>query len=460
MNFWRKPILVQLTLLSFTAMLLYNPAHAEQLPLTVSTGVSVHQDQIPIAYVDESEVDQLIWQLQSKGYVVKEGTLTQLEQLVQADDTEKTIDEPAEEEDNGKDHDKYLDQNNEKDKGKDVKDQPCEEQIEPREQKESQQQENARQQEKSEAQAGDKKDAENPPEENKVDCNKEEKDKDKGKDKADADADADAAQQGKNNNSSPETTPESEPESSQPPLSSQQPTATEPEPEPEPSEPPPPPTTTVQPSVSVNADVSYGTQGGSSDAAKVFFLLIGFVVVAAFIVYAGKYAYDIASGKDQKLWWEIIFNSTFMDTEPRQHGHFLGAKIATGFVSNELIQLALVGEVGNADVNLVLNEYVYPQVLNFSASYWMLGGAARMHLTDKMVNASYLYMELLGGTTANPATDTIGAARFGASFGINDNVRLGASIGAQYIGLNEDQGFVNDGDDYWFTLGLEIGARF
>jgi hypothetical protein len=437
MNFWRNSILVKLTLLFFTVMLLYNPAYAEQLPLNISSGVSHYQDKIPITYVDESEVDQLIWELQRKGYVVREGTLAQLEQLVQADDTSKTVDEPGEAKDTNKDSENNNEENTEKDK----KDQPCEKQVKSQErnnsqdqvtsqeEKRSQQQGQSQHQKKSGDQVGDKAGAEKPALENSVDCNKEK-------------AETGSEQQDQNKNGSPEV-------------------ATEPEPEPTELPPPPPqPTATVQPSVSVHADVSYGSQGGSSDAAKVFFLLIGFVVVAAFVVYAGKYAYDIATGKDHKLWWELIFNSTFMDTEPRQHGHFLGAKIATGFVSNELIQLALVGEVGNADVNLVLNEYFNPQVLNFSASYWMLGGAARMHLTDKMVNASYLYMELLGGTTSNSATDTIGAARFGASFGINDNVRLGASIGAQYIGLNEEQGFVNDGDDYWFTLGLEIGARF
>jgi len=227
-----------------------------------------------------------------------------------------------------------------------------------------------------------------------------------------------------------------------------------------PPAPQPQPAQTVQPHVSIEGNVSYGHSGGNGDAGKVFFLLIGVVVVAAFIVYAGKFVSDLVTNKEAKLWWEIIANSNFMDTNSGQHGDFYGVKLATGIVSSELFQLALIGEIGNADINLIINETTDPQVLDFSASYWMLGGAVRMHLTDKLVNASYLYLELMGGTTNDPVTDIIGAARMGASFGINDTIRLGGNIGAQYIGLNKDQGFRNTDNNYWYTVGLELGVRF
>ena len=396
MNLWRSSVLVKLTLFFFTVMLLYNPAYAEQVSFDIPPDVSVHQDQIPITYVNESEVGQLIWELQRKGYIVREGTLAQLEQLTQANDTQQVLDERAD----------VKDKNN--------KEIECEKEKSPNKTKSDQQVENK--------EGGDKRELANEKK-----CNQ-----DKTK--------LESEQQDQNKSGSPEPVTGSEPSES--------------------AVPPQQPTPTAQPSIYVNADLSYGTQGSSSDAAKVFFLLLGFVVVAAFVVYAGKYVADIVRNEDYKMWWEFIFNSSFMSTESRQHGNFYGAKLATGFVSSDLIQLALVGEVGNADINLVLNENSNPQVLNFSAPYWMLGGAARLHLTTKLVNASYLYLEFLGGTTNNSATGTISTARLGASFGIGDNLRLGASYGAQYIGLDEDQGYTNDNDNYWFTLGLEIGVRF
>lgn len=235
----------------------------------------------------------------------------------------------------------------------------------------------------------------------------------------------------------------------------------EPFPPPEHLPPPQPaPQTSVHTNVGIYADVSYGSGGGSSDAGKVFFIVAGFMVIAAFIVYAGKYISDLVSGKDVKVWWEFIFSNSYLNTRSGQHGRLNGLKVATGFVSSDLIQVALVGEVGNTDINLIINENTNPDVLDFSATYWMLGATARLHLTDKLVNASYLYLDFLGGQTDHGSTDFIGMARLGASFGVNDYLRLGASIGSFYIDLDEDQGFANDGDNYWTTFGFEIGVKF
>lgn len=230
--------------------------------------------------------------------------------------------------------------------------------------------------------------------------------------------------------------------------------------------PPPVPEPVPQPQVQTNvgifADVSYGSgRGSQSDVGKVFFIVAGFMVIAAFVVYAGKYISDLASGEEFDVWWEFIFSNTYLSTRSGQHGRFNGIKIGTGFVSSDLIQVALVGELGNADFDLVLDENSFnPVALDFSATYWLLGATARLHLSDKLVNASYLYLEFMGGQTDHGSTDTIGMARLGASFGINNHLRLGASIGSVYLGLDEDQGFANNGDNYWTTLGFEIGAKF
>ncbi|MGD8559833.1 MAG: hypothetical protein PVH04_09210 [Gammaproteobacteria bacterium] len=346
-----------------------------------------------MAYVDESEVDLLIWELQRKGYVVREGTMAQLELLAQASAKDKPSNQRADV------------------KGND----PSCTNTPLSKQPDSPRQDEGNGETEQSAPVGS------------VPCSQEPA----------------SEQYDQEERASTEFETGAEPEDpSQTPQPSQQP-ATHP-----------------QATIGVHADVSYGSHGHSGDAAKVFFLVAGIVVVAAFIVYAGNYVVDIVRGEDYQLWWEVIFNSTFLSADSGRHGDFYGAKIATGFVSNELFQLALVGEVGNADINLMLNRDTNPQRLDYSASYWLLGGAARLHLTDAMVNASYLYMEFMGGTTNESSTGTISVARVGASFGIGDTLRLGASYGAQYIGLNEDEGFTNDDDNYWFTLGVEIGARF
>jgi hypothetical protein len=436
MQLWRNAFLVKTTLLFFTFMLLCNPVYAQQdIPLatgaaSISVALPTDQNRLPVIYLSEEEAQQFTWQLESKGYAVREGTLAQLEQM--------TTESELQDEQEGQEERQEGQQKNASKK----KQADCET-------------------EKSEEQAGQPTFAES---ENHNDVVA---DENLQVEKKTTKEDCEPAQP----IPAGTTTTENEQQGAQmentiPPADfpdedfPDEDFPVEAEPVPPADYPPPPPPADVHAHVGVQANVSYSGGGNNSDLAKVFFIFAGVVVVAAFVVYAGKYIADIVSGKETRLWREVVFRSTFLSTKAGRHGEFYGARLATGFVSNELIQLALVGELGKTDLDLVLNEYTEPTPLNFSASYWMLGASARLHLTDAMVNASYLFLDFMGGSTSRSATDLIGAARFGVSFGLDDHWRLGASMGAQYIGLDEDQGFRNDGSNYWTTLGVELGARF
>lgn len=400
MNFWRSTVLVKFTLLFFSVMQLHNPAYAQNDDSGGVPDLSLNQKTFPITYVEASEFSGLVREYQRKGYIVREVTLAQLSTIAQSNDVQPGSPGSASA------------------SNRDTPQQTCNRQAE-----QSAKSRNPAKLPESSATTDGRAAA------NSGDCSKEKNSSRDGSSSRNAD-DSAISEPGA------EPTPQSPPQ------------------------PPPQPVAAPHASVGIHGDLPYGSGGGGGDGAKIFFLIIGFVVVAAFIVYAGKYIADIARSENHTLWWEVAFNSTFLSTDAGQYGDFYGAKLATGFVSSDLIQLSLIGEVGKADINLLINETSNPQALNFLANYWMLGGAVRMHLTTKLVNPSYLYLEFMGGTTDHSATDTISAARLGASFGLNDYIRLGGSFGAQYIGLNEDQGFVNDGDNYWFTIGLELGVRF
>lgn len=406
MNLFRSTFFVKVTLLFFITMLFFNPAYAQQgSPISYGQKLQSGKNDFPVTYINQPDVEKVLWELQKKGYVVKEGTLAELDQLMQNDNEHSQeniheVDSKGEKKTECVSEEAKIDEKNEKqDERKSV------EKL------------------NKEIESSSDDDAEIITSQDKG-CNKDTKE-------------SEATQQPSQEEA---IDPPSDPSSTLP--AEQYPT----------SEP--------RVHLGLHADLSF--KGGSSnrDSAKVFFIFVGLAVVAAFVVYAGKYIADLVRGENLKVWREFIFNNTFLSTGPGRHGQFSGAKIATGFVSNELIQLALVGEIGNANLDLILNETVDPTPLDFSATYWMLGASARLHLTDKFVNASYLYMEFMGGTTSHSDTDIIGATRVGASFGINDYLRLGASMGAQYIGLDSDQGFANDGDNYWVTYGVEIGMRF
>ena len=399
-----RSFFARITLFFFTNMVCYSPVYAQKQLHQSGIFIPAETNKLPVTYVTEDQVADIIRESQLRGYTVKEGTLLQLAELEQAPaQVTQTDTTPVE------------------------KEQPCD----PDKKKKA----NSDEQVKDEA------------EKTKVP-------------KSEADGTHIDTKMKKTECPPEHESTEQNPMEVEVPIDNPAPY---PQPEPlPPPQPPPPPEPTVHTNVGIYADVSYGSgRGGSGDAGKVFFIVAGIMVIAAFIVYAGKYIADIASGKEFKTWWEFIFSNTYLSTRSGQHGRLNGLKIATGFVSSDLLQVALVGEAGNTDIDVILNEYTPNEVaLDFSATYWLLGASARLHLSDKLVNASYLYLDFMGGKTSHGSTDTIGMARFGASFGVNDYVRLGASIGAYYLGLDEDQGFANNGDNYWTTFGFEMGVKF
>lgn len=207
-----------------------------------------------------------------------------------------------------------------------------------------------------------------------------------------------------------------------------------------------------------------GGGGGGGDAAAVLFVLIGVVVVAVFVIYTLKYLVDIANGKEYDYWWDLGAQQTYLITDKSEHGALTSAKLASGYIADHRAYIGLVGELGYMDIDLNVSKQDSPARLNFSGAYWMLGAAARFALFDNVKdgqsNPSVFFMEFMSGLTEDAATDVIGSAKLGFNFGEFDHLRIGIHAGAQYIGLNKEQGFINNSNNYWFTYGLELGYRF
>lgn len=209
-----------------------------------------------------------------------------------------------------------------------------------------------------------------------------------------------------------------------------------------------------------------GGGGGKGDSAAVMLIIIGVVVVAALFIYAGKFIVDLINNNEDyyAYWWDIGTQFINLNTEANQHGNFSGLKLGAGFIANRSTQFGLTAEIGKMDLDLLYNRNSIPQRINLQGTYWLLGPTVRWLLgnidTEQTINNSYVYLELLGGGSDRKEVDITAVARLGVNTGIGEHMRIGIHYGAFYLGLDEDQGFANDGDNYWNMYGLEIGYQF
>lgn len=203
---------------------------------------------------------------------------------------------------------------------------------------------------------------------------------------------------------------------------------------------------------------------GNDDVAVVLFVIIGVFVVAALIVYAGKYIYDVATSRGKYgYWWEIGPSVSVIEHKNqygfKENGILAGVKVATGFTDRN-VQIGLAGEAGLIDANLYYEDK--KGLLEFEGLYGMAGPAIRLLFYDreKSPNPSYLLLELLAGTSEHEEAGLLSLARIGLNWRVKKHLRIGLNIGALYFDLKETESIIKKEDNFRFMGGIGFGYRF
>jgi hypothetical protein len=210
--------------------------------------------------------------------------------------------------------------------------------------------------------------------------------------------------------------------------------------------------TSVDLAANVLRQVGHGSD--RNDAAVVMFVLIGAVVVVALVVYSTKYFYDAYAGfAECPKWWDLTLQSAVFSGDAIARGALVGLRLSTG-VQDISTRFGLTAELGRLSMTFS------GPVQDVSASYWMVGPALRWYDTSGRGEPWYLSAELLGGSANNRQVGTVSAARLGLNFPAGAHMRLGLSLGALYTALSDVDGALAKYDNYYYLLGLELGARF
>lgn len=194
---------------------------------------------------------------------------------------------------------------------------------------------------------------------------------------------------------------------------------------------------------------------GSGDSAAIF-VIIGAVVVVALVVYAGEYLYEvIATDKQHSYWIDNSFiYSNFYNDYTQNSGSMAGYKLSFGFDSKNT-KVGVSAEVGSFDFSFFQEGSRW---LDANGAYFMAGPTVRFYPpTDK---SGYLFAEMLGGKSDNKNINTLGQTRVGVSKTFPNDLILGLSVGAIFVGLNDDEGILEYKDEFETTASFEMGYKF
>jgi hypothetical protein len=194
-----------------------------------------------------------------------------------------------------------------------------------------------------------------------------------------------------------------------------------------------------------------------SDAAIVIFIIVGVTVVAAVVVYSAALLYQAATGQGgYTYWWDSeLYGATLVGGG--DSGTMASLRIGSG-AAMENARLGMLIEGGYLDAKIGLDDV--EEDVDIEGGFLMGGAGVRWPLNSAANNVSFLGMELLAGKVWDEDVHLISVARATLSIGLGDHARLGFSLGALYLGLDETDTLVEDADNFTTTLGLEAGVRF
>lgn len=208
-------------------------------------------------------------------------------------------------------------------------------------------------------------------------------------------------------------------------------------------------------SLQVMVDFSSDMMNSTSDdkSAAVLFVFVGAVLLVVWTFYIFKYLYDVSMGHHPCRWSELSFSSSTISTHMDQYAYFHGLNYKTG-IYNRGTEFGISAEVGHSDILLVESG-----ALRLEGLYWLIGPLLRWRLSSGR-NPHYFHMDFLAGSTEHAEVGVIARVNLGLRFGISETMHMSFNWGAMNINLNDNQGIINNRNQYYYLYGINVGYRF
>lgn len=192
---------------------------------------------------------------------------------------------------------------------------------------------------------------------------------------------------------------------------------------------------------------------GDDKSAAVLFVFVGAVLLVVWTFYVFKYLYDVSMGYHPCRWSELSVSSSAISSNINQHAYFNGLNYKTGIYSGAT-EFGVSAEIGHSDILLVESG-----ALRLEGLYWLIGPLLRWRLSSGR-NPHYFLMDFLAGSTEHYEVGVIARANLGLRFGISETMHMTFNWGAMNINLKENQGIINDRDQFHYFYGINVGYRF
>ncbi|MDT8446782.1 MAG: hypothetical protein RRB13_07790 [bacterium] len=195
---------------------------------------------------------------------------------------------------------------------------------------------------------------------------------------------------------------------------------------------------------------------GGGDGAAVLFVIIGLVVVFAFVFYAAYYlGRQVVYGNQSRGWVELGLGGWAFGNST-ESGNMTALRLGLGqeIRSNGW---GLAAEIGQIDATLDLDpEESTGGQIDLKGAYAIVGP----RITFGHRGNSLWLMELMAGTSEHQEVEVVAKALIGYRFQPPRGLYFGFSLGSLMVSLKKDLGLVRQQNPYNLLGGLETGVHF
>ena len=208
------------------------------------------------------------------------------------------------------------------------------------------------------------------------------------------------------------------------------------------------------PSLPLDLSLRVGIHGsGNQDDALLILVVVGLVIVAAFLIYSVAYLYGRLTYQGQQSRWletGIGFAGFY---NGKEQGGLSGLRLAMG-LKERGFDWGLAGELGRIDARLGVAQST--ETLHLTGLY---GAAGPLLLYNSSARQRF-YLELLAGTTQHKEVHILAKAGAGIRRQVSEHLSLGAEVGSLMVSLKPAMGLVREKNDFNLILGLDLAWRF
>jgi len=191
----------------------------------------------------------------------------------------------------------------------------------------------------------------------------------------------------------------------------------------------------------------------NDELAGVIFVMIGLVVVFAFVAYAGAYVYHWAAHGLRRSGWYSLGLGAYGFGNSKEWGGLQAARFGLG-IKDLGLEWGLGAELGRINSTLALEKD--GSKLEVNGGY---GAAGPMLVYRPQANQRF-FLEFLAGTSEHKEVHLLAKAMVGANWQSDEGWYFGVNTGTLMVSLKSSLGYIRNKNPYNWLTGLELGYTF